>query len=153
MSIFLKSLQFSQHGNLTSSLACWIPSLCLHALLSMFRTLGCMSSSRGAVSILDSVPQDADVDHANYMCCVSGIYYNIAGSLYQATRYGAAVLFLREACLLGTKALSMKGHGKGKGKVWKCRTFHSRRSNDFHFLFILFFLRIFLFDFTFFLFS
>ena len=70
-----------------------------------------------AVSILDSVPQDADVDHANYMRCISGTYYNISGSLYQATRYGAAVPFLREACLLGAKALSMKGRGKGKGKV------------------------------------
>ena len=71
----------------------------------------------GAVSILDSVPQDADVDYANYMRCISGTYYNIAGSLYQATRYGAAVPFLREACLLGAKALSMNGRGKGKGKA------------------------------------
>ena len=61
--------------------------------------------------------QDADVDHANYIRCISGTYYNIAGSLYQATRYGAAVPFLREACLLGAKALSMKGRGKGKGKA------------------------------------
>ncbi|EDR03598.1 uncharacterized protein LACBIDRAFT_307095 [Laccaria bicolor S238N-H82] len=70
----------------------------------------------GAVSILDSVPQDADVDRANYMRCISGTYYNVSGSLYQATRYGAAVPFLREACLLGAKALSMNGRGKGKGK-------------------------------------
>ena len=70
----------------------------------------------GALSILDSVPQDANVGQANYMRCISGTYYNIAGSLYQATRYGAAVPFLREACLLGAKALSMKGRGKGKGK-------------------------------------
>ena len=71
----------------------------------------------GALSILDSVPQEANVGHANYMRCISGTYYNISGSLYQATRYGAAVLFLREACLLGAKALSMKGRGKGKGKA------------------------------------
>ena len=87
----------------------------------MFRTLGRMSLPLsipgGAVSILDSAPQDADVDHANYMRCISGTYYNIAGSLYQATRYGAAVPFLSEACLLGAKALSMKGRGKGKGKA------------------------------------
>ena len=71
----------------------------------------------GAVSILDSVPQEANVGHANYMRCISGTYYNISGSLYQATRYGAAVPFLRKACLLGAKALSMKGCGKGKGKA------------------------------------
>ena len=45
---------------------------------------------RGAGFILDSVPQDAGVDYANYMRCILGTYYNIAGSLYQATRYGAA---------------------------------------------------------------
>ena len=55
--------------------------------------------------------------HTNYMCCISGTYYNIAGSLYQATRYGAAVPFLHQACLLGAKALSMNGRGKGKGKA------------------------------------
>ena len=70
----------------------------------------------GAVSILDSVPQDAGVDHANYIRFISGTYYNIAGLLYQATRYSTAVPFLREACLLGAKALSMTGRGKGKGK-------------------------------------
>ena len=89
-----------------------------------------MSSSRGAVSILDSVPQDADIDHANYMRCVSGTYYNIAGSLYQATRYGAAVPFLREACLLGAKALSMKGHGKGKGKAKQEANLEAKRGVD-----------------------
>ena len=47
----------------------------------------------GAVFILNSMPQDADVDHVNYMRCISGTYYNIAGSLYQARQYGAAVLF------------------------------------------------------------
>ena len=30
---------------------------------------------------------------------------------------GHTVPFLREACLLGAKALSMKGRGKGKGKA------------------------------------
>ena len=63
------------------------------------------------------MPQDAGVDHANYMRCISGTYYNITGSLYQATRYGAAVPFLSEACFLGAKALSIIGSGKGKGKA------------------------------------
>ena len=76
-----------------------------------------LSISGGAVSILDSVAQDAGVDYANYMRCISGTYYNLAGLLYQATRYGAAVPFLREACLLGAKALSMKGRGNGNGKA------------------------------------
>ena len=45
----------------------------------------------GAVPILDSALQDADVDHANSMRRISETYYNIAESLYQVTRYGAAV--------------------------------------------------------------
>ena len=44
---------------------------------------------------------------ANYMRCVSGAFYNLAGSLYQATRYGAAVPFLKESCALGGKALRL----------------------------------------------
>jgi hypothetical protein len=43
----------------------------------------------------------------NYMRCVSGAFYNVAGSLYQATRYGAAVPFLKESCALGGKALRL----------------------------------------------
>jgi len=66
------------------------------------------------VAILNTVPVDsfvgADneiVDMANYTRCVSGAFYNIAGSLYQATRYGAAVPFLKESCVLGSKALRL----------------------------------------------
>ena len=44
---------------------------------------------------------------ANYMRCVSGAFYNLAGSLFQATRYGAAVPFLKESCVLGGKALRL----------------------------------------------
>ena len=33
----------------------------------------------GALSILDCVPQEANVGHANYMCCISGAYYNTSG--------------------------------------------------------------------------
>ena len=44
---------------------------------------------------------------ANYMRCVSGAFYNLAGSLFQATRYGAAVPFLKESCALGGKALRL----------------------------------------------
>lgn len=44
---------------------------------------------------------------ANYMRCVSGAFYNLAGTLFQATRYGAAVPFLKESCALGGKALRL----------------------------------------------
>lgn len=68
-----------------------------------------------AVAVLDTVPIDSflaeddneTVDMANYTRCVSGAFYNVAGSLYQATRYGAAVPFLQESCGLGGKALRL----------------------------------------------
>ena len=41
------------------------------------------------------------------MRCVSGAFCNVAGSLYQAMRYGAAVPFLKESCTLGGKALRL----------------------------------------------
>lgn len=66
-----------------------------------------------AATILESVPGDKfpiapmkdTVDIANYTRCVSGAFYNLAGSLYQATRYGNAVPFLVESCSYGEKAL------------------------------------------------
>ena len=66
-----------------------------------------------AATILESVPGDKfplasvedSVDIANYTRCVSGAFYNLAGSLYQATRYGNAVPFLVESCSYGEKAL------------------------------------------------
>lgn len=68
-----------------------------------------------AVAILDTVQQDRfpispssqSVDVANYMRCISGAFYNIAGSLYQANRYGNAVPFFVESCELGAKALRL----------------------------------------------
>ncbi len=69
-----------------------------------------------AKSILDSitfspelVPSLPDFDIANYTRCVSGAFYNIAGTLYQATRCGNAVPFLVESCTLGEKALGLRG--------------------------------------------
>ncbi|KAF9552923.1 hypothetical protein CPC08DRAFT_822591 [Agrocybe pediades] len=68
-----------------------------------------------AAAILDSVSPETcsrstdeqPVDLANYTRCVSGAFYNIAGTLYQSFRYGNAVPFLIESCLLGAKALAM----------------------------------------------
>ncbi|KAM6503193.1 cysteine peptidase C50 [Amanita muscaria] len=46
-------------------------------------------------------------DFANYVRCLSGTFYNLAGTLYQAGRFGTAVGFLIHGCRLGQKALSM----------------------------------------------
>ncbi|KAF5330235.1 hypothetical protein D9611_010620 [Ephemerocybe angulata] len=75
--------------------------------------------------------REEEMDVPNYLRCVSGAFYNLAGALYQGSRYGAAVPFLRRACEVGERALG--GHrarartkseseseivsgGKGKGK-------------------------------------
>jgi len=65
-----------------------------------------------ASSILDLVPvdrhsDDDPIDIANYTRCVSGAFYNLAGTLYQASRFGSAVPFLVESCTLGQKALQL----------------------------------------------
>ena len=60
--------------------------------------------------LVDNFLVDTDneiVDMANYMHCISGAFYNLAGSLYQATRYGVAVPFLKESCVLGGKVLHL----------------------------------------------
>jgi separase len=56
---------------------------------------------------------------ANYTRCVSGAFYNVAGSLYQATRYGAAVPFLKESCVLGRKALCLPRQVSINDKEWQ----------------------------------
>ncbi|TFK73377.1 hypothetical protein BDN72DRAFT_956580 [Pluteus cervinus] len=68
-----------------------------------------------AMAILDGLPSisedptaDEVVDVANYMRCISGAWYNMGGILYQATRYGATVGFLKESCELGGRALEAK---------------------------------------------
>ena len=68
-----------------------------------------------AVRILDSIPpdrfplspSDEAVDIANYTRCVSGAFYNLAGSLYHVSKYGNAVPFLVKSCELGGKALQL----------------------------------------------
>jgi len=54
-------------------------------------------SRASSISILPEIaPFLPDFDIANYTRCVSGAFYDIAGTLYQAMRYGNAV---NHACL------------------------------------------------------
>jgi separase len=69
-----------------------------------------------------SVSATVSASGANWIRCVSGAFYHLAGTLYQSGRYGGAVRFLKEGCLLGVKALNAirevrKGNGKGAGKA------------------------------------
>lgn len=51
---------------------------------------------------VNAIPASA---RANYIRCISGAYHNLAGTLYQSSKYGGAVRFLKEGCSLGARAL------------------------------------------------
>ncbi|EAU89520.1 cysteine-type endopeptidase [Coprinopsis cinerea okayama7 len=55
------------------------------------------------------------LDIPNYLRCISGAFYNLAGRLYQAQRFGAAVPFLKRACVVGEKGL--EGWRERKGRL------------------------------------
>ncbi|KAG0699186.1 peptidase family C50-domain-containing protein [Suillus ampliporus] len=63
-----------------------------------------------AIVLLDSAPNHAIPVSAcaNYIRCISGAYHNLAGSLYQSSKYGGAVRFLKEGCSLGARALHVR---------------------------------------------
>ncbi|KAJ8693527.1 separin protein [Pleurotus ostreatus] len=48
------------------------------------------------------------IDRPNLLRCISGAFHNLAGTLYNAERYGAAIRFLTRACELGTRALAWR---------------------------------------------
>lgn len=48
------------------------------------------------------------------MRCISGAFYNIAATLYQAERHGSAIGFLKDASVLGVRALERRRPLKGK---------------------------------------
>ena len=80
-----------------------------------------------SISASTSPPPKLDLgakERANLMRCVSGAFHNLAGTLYQDGKYGAAVRFLKEGCLLGSQALTMhcsseEGEEGGNGEGWK----------------------------------
>ncbi|KAG7095494.1 hypothetical protein E1B28_006233 [Marasmius oreades] len=64
-----------------------------------------------AVTILNVASECSQpLDVSTYMRCTSGAFHNLAGTLYQAGRYGSAIPYLRESCRLGVKAAEL--HGK-----------------------------------------
>ncbi|KAF9489736.1 hypothetical protein BDN71DRAFT_1511885 [Pleurotus eryngii] len=67
--------------------------------------------SHRAATILDiSGPPSSStsIDRPNLLRCISGAFHNLAGTLYNAERYGAAIRFLTRACELGTRALTWR---------------------------------------------
>lgn len=65
-------------------------------------------SLESSLNIIETILKDGgggDIDVPNYLRCISGAFYNLAGSLYQASRHGAAVPFLKQTCIVGVRAL------------------------------------------------
>ncbi|KAG1775528.1 peptidase family C50-domain-containing protein [Suillus placidus] len=64
------------------------------------------------VVLLNSTPNHVNAipasARANYVRCISGAYHNLAGTLYQSSKYGGAVRFLKEGCSLGARALHIR---------------------------------------------
>ncbi|KAJ6525608.1 peptidase family C50-domain-containing protein [Mycena capillaripes] len=60
-----------------------------------------------AAALLDIKFDDVAADKATYARCISGAFHNIAGTLYQAGKHGAAIRYLRDGCTLGKMALDM----------------------------------------------
>ncbi|KAG2081359.1 peptidase family C50-domain-containing protein [Suillus cothurnatus] len=65
-----------------------------------------------ALVLLNSTPDHVNTisasARANYIRCISGAYHNLAGTLYQSSKYGAAVRFLKEGCSLGARAIHIR---------------------------------------------
>ncbi|KAJ3567488.1 hypothetical protein NP233_g6332 [Leucocoprinus birnbaumii] len=76
------------------------------------RTYECLSKGMDIVSSVSS----SGIPISNYLRCISGAYYNFAGSLYQAGSHGPAVPFLKEACAVGARALARRPKEKHDGE-------------------------------------
>ncbi|KAJ7087888.1 peptidase family C50-domain-containing protein [Mycena epipterygia] len=61
-----------------------------------------------AAGLLDIDIQDIAADKATYARCISGAFHNLAGTLYQADKHGAAIRYLQDGCTLGRLALDMR---------------------------------------------
>ncbi|KAK2461139.1 hypothetical protein APHAL10511_006666 [Amanita phalloides] len=69
---------------------------------------------------LDQKKPSSGLNLPNYVRCVAGMFHNMAGTLYQADKHGAAIAFLVDACKLGQRALSMHLVDRGKAGRSNC---------------------------------
>ncbi|KAJ7063427.1 cysteine peptidase C50 [Mycena amicta] len=65
-----------------------------------------------AMALLDMDAEES-AEKANYARCISGAFHNIAGTLYQAGQYAAAIGFLQDGCQLGKRAFDMHSRVSG----------------------------------------
>ncbi|KAH8987879.1 peptidase family C50-domain-containing protein [Lactarius akahatsu] len=54
-------------------------------------------------------PLTSEETFANFIRCLSGAFYSLGATLYQAGKYGTAVRFLRQGCHVGRLALQLHG--------------------------------------------
>ncbi|TDL24888.1 hypothetical protein BD410DRAFT_766456 [Rickenella mellea] len=83
-----------------------------------------LSTSLGVIGSSDdeTAPSRDNIDEANFVRCISGAFFNIAGTLYKAGKFAPAVRFLTKACPLGKRAIELyladtKGKSPSLGDV------------------------------------
>lgn len=64
-----------------------------------------LESAFNIIEMISKGRNGPEIDIPNYLRCISGAFYNLAGSLYQGSRHGAAVPFLKQTCIIGCRAL------------------------------------------------
>ncbi|KAJ7709735.1 peptidase family C50-domain-containing protein [Mycena rosella] len=69
-----------------------------------------------AAAFLEIEIDDVAADKATYARCISGAFHNLAGTLYQAGKHGAAIRYLQDGCTLGRMALDMHAAAVAAGK-------------------------------------
>ena len=59
---------------------------------------------------ISNLPSANEETFANYFRCLSGAFHSLGATLYQAGKYGTAIRFLRQGCLVGRVALQLHGN-------------------------------------------
>ncbi|KAI5983296.1 peptidase family C50-domain-containing protein [Pisolithus albus] len=62
---------------------------------------GAVATVDGSLTIIDPL------DSANFFRCISGAFHNLGGALYKADKHGGAIRFLKQGCIVGTRALNL----------------------------------------------
>lgn len=62
---------------------------------------GAVATVDGSLTVIDPL------DSANFFRCISGAFHNLGGALYKADKHGGAIRFLKQGCIVGTRALNL----------------------------------------------
>ncbi|KAI6116384.1 peptidase family C50-domain-containing protein [Pisolithus sp. B1] len=69
--------------------------------LALRQLEGAVATVDGSLTVIDPL------DSANFFRCISGAFHNLGGTLYKADKHGGAIRFLKQGCIVGTRALNL----------------------------------------------